>query len=64
MGRIGNIINRKSKQNATYMLVYQQQFRWMVTAWMHRRTSLGNMLNFRIWRLWENIPMKGIPVRI
>ena len=23
-----------------------------------------NMQNFRIWRLWKNIPMKGIPVRI
>ncbi len=30
------------KIRATYILVYQQQFRLTVTAWMHRRTSLGN----------------------
>ena len=36
----------KRKQNATYILVYQQRFRWMVTAWMHRRTSLGNMQDY------------------
>ena len=39
------------KIRATYILVYQQQFRLTVTAWMHRRTSLENMQNFRIWRL-------------
>ena len=26
--------------------MYQQRFRWMVTAWMHRRTSLGNMQDY------------------
>ena len=30
------------KIRATYILVYQQQFRLTVKAWMHRRTSLGN----------------------
>ena len=30
------------KIRTTYILVYQQQFRLTVTAWMHRRTSLGN----------------------
>ena len=30
------------KIRVTYILVYQQQFRLTVTAWMHRRTSLGN----------------------
>ena len=27
------------KIRATYILVYQQQFRLTVTAWMHRRTN-------------------------
>ena len=38
----------KRKQNAIYILVYQQQFRLRVTAWRHRRTNLGNMQNFGV----------------
>ena len=38
----------KRIQNATYILVYQQQFRLTVTAWMHRRTSLENMQNYGV----------------
>lgn len=38
------LVQYKSKysyllKHATYILVYQQQFRLMVTAWMHRRTN-------------------------
>ena len=29
-----------------------------------QKDKLKNMQNFRIWRLWENIPTKGIPGRI
>ena len=38
----------KRKQNAIYILAYQQQFRLRVTAWRHRRTNLGNMQNFGV----------------
>ena len=38
----------KRKQNAIYILVYQQQFRLRVTAWRQRRTNLGNMQNFGV----------------